>query len=184
MHYEVIVEHYACALFHEAISVRNAASIWDVATLHIEPLGGGVARMQSDSDPHNTRTPGYFRFCAVQQATCNTFSAVCCEHIEVLNLRNVQVRKSGVSRSQIYRHVPGELPVKDSDEAGPSSRNLFLQVPLVLCFRLVPPHVLERGSDARRIAFFEKPNLDGLRVFHVHHSKPKTRRTLNCTLIG
>ena len=60
MHYEVIVKHYACALFHEAISVRNSASIWDVATLHIEALGGVVARMQSDSDPHNTRTAGYF----------------------------------------------------------------------------------------------------------------------------
>jgi hypothetical protein len=29
--------------------------------------------MQSDSDPHNTRTPGYFRFCAVQQAACDPF---------------------------------------------------------------------------------------------------------------
>src|SRR5580658_1694036 len=114
MHHEVIVERHACALFDKAFSVSNAASIWDIATLHIEPLGGVVPRMQSDSDPHNTRTPGHFRFCAVQQAACDTFSAVCCEHIEVLNLRNVQVRKSGVSRSQIYRHVPGELPVKDS----------------------------------------------------------------------
>ena len=54
MHYEVIVEHHGCALFHKAFSVSNAASIWDVATLHIEPLGGVVARMQSDSDPYNT----------------------------------------------------------------------------------------------------------------------------------
>ena len=111
MHHEVIVKHHGCALFHKAFSVRNAASIWDVATLHIEPLGGVVARMQSDSDPYNTRTPGCFRFCAVQQATCDTFSAVRREHIEVLNLRNVQVSKSGVSRSPVYRHVPGELPV-------------------------------------------------------------------------
>jgi hypothetical protein len=40
-------------------------------------MGGVVARMQSDSDPHNTRTPGYFRFCAVQQAACDTFPISC-----------------------------------------------------------------------------------------------------------
>src|SRR5580692_1466881 len=183
MHHEVIVKHHGCALFHKAFSVSNAASIWDVATLHIEPLGGVVARMQSDSDPYNTRTPGCFRFCAVQQAACDTFSAVRREHIEVLNLRNCQVSKSGISRSPVYRHVPGELPVNSSDEAGPSSRHLFLEVPLVLGLRLFPPHPLERGSDARRVAFFEKPNLNGLRVFHTI-LYAKTRLTLNCTLTG
>jgi hypothetical protein len=66
MHYEVIVEHYACALFHEAISVRNAASIRDVAPLRIEPLSGVVPRMQSDCDAYNTRTAGCFTFCAVK----------------------------------------------------------------------------------------------------------------------
>ena len=66
MHYEVIVKHYACALFHKAISVRNAASIRNVATLHIEPLGSVVPRMQSDSDAYNTRTAGCFTFCAVK----------------------------------------------------------------------------------------------------------------------
>ena len=88
MHHEVIVKHHACAFFHKAFSVSDAASIWDVATLHIEPLGGVVARMQSDSDPHNTRTTGYFRFCAAQQAACDTFSAVPREQIKVLNLKN------------------------------------------------------------------------------------------------
>jgi hypothetical protein len=77
MHHEVIVKYHACTLFHKAFSVSNAASIWDVATLYIEPMGGVVARMQSDSDPHNTRTPGYFRFCAVQQAACDTFPISC-----------------------------------------------------------------------------------------------------------
>ena len=66
MHYEVIVKHYACALFHKAISACNAASIRNVATLHIEPLGGIVPRMQSDSDAYNTRTAGCFTFCAVK----------------------------------------------------------------------------------------------------------------------
>src|SRR5437660_11923240 len=120
MHHEVIVKHHACAFFHKAFSVSDAASIWDVATLHIEPLGGVVARMQSDSDPHNTRTPGYFRFCAVQQATCDTFSAVRREHIEVLNFMNVHVSKYGISRSTAYCHVPGELTVNSRDEAAPS----------------------------------------------------------------
>lgn len=66
MHYEVIVNHYACALFHKAILVRNAASVRDVATLRIEPLGGVVPWMQSDSDAYNPRTAGCFTFCAVQ----------------------------------------------------------------------------------------------------------------------
>jgi hypothetical protein len=139
--------------------------------------------MQSDCDAYDTRTAGCFTFCPVKQATRDTFSAVYCEHIEVLNLRNVQVSKSGVGRSPVYRHVPGELPVKDRDEAGPSSRHLFLQVSLVLGLRLFPPHFLERGSDARRVAFFEKPNLNGLRVFHTT-LYANTRLTLNCTLIG
>jgi hypothetical protein len=66
MHYEVIVEHYACTLVHEAISVRNAASIRDVAPLRIEPLSGVVPRMQSYCDAYNIRTPGCFTFCAVE----------------------------------------------------------------------------------------------------------------------
>src|ERR1700757_3517930 len=115
MHHEVIVKHHAGALFHKASPVSNAASIWDVATLDIEPLGGVVAGMQSDSDPHNARTLAHFRFCAVQQAACDTFSAVGCEHVEILNLGNIQVSKSGISGSPVYRHVPGELPVNGSD---------------------------------------------------------------------
>jgi hypothetical protein len=66
MHYEVIIKHYACALFHKAISVRNAATIRDVASLRIEPLSGVVPRMQSDCDAYNTRTAGCFSFCAVK----------------------------------------------------------------------------------------------------------------------
>jgi hypothetical protein len=110
MQYEVIIQHYACALFHKAVSVRDAATIRDVAPLHLEPLTGIVPRMQSDCDAYNTRTAGGFNFCAIKQTTCDTFSTVFCEHIEVLNFGNVQVGKSGVSRSPAYRHVPGELP--------------------------------------------------------------------------
>jgi len=171
MHHEVIVKHHACALFHKAFSVSNAASIWDVAALHIEPLRGVVAWMQSNSDPHNPRTPGYFRFCAVQQATRDTFSTVRREHIEVLNLRNVQVSKSGISRSPVYRHVPGELPVNSSDETGPSSRHLFVQISSVLGLRLFGPYLLEGGGYAWRVAFLEKPNLHGLHV-SLQHSMP------------
>ena|ERR1700721_492488 len=38
---------------------------------------------------------------------------------------------------------------------------------------LFPLHLLERGSDARRVAFFEKPNLNGLCVFHVQPAMPE-----------
>jgi hypothetical protein len=70
MHHEVIVKHHGCALFHKAFSVSNAASIWDVATLHIEPLGDVVPRMQSDSDPHNTAS----RFTESARETLNKVS--------------------------------------------------------------------------------------------------------------
>jgi hypothetical protein len=66
MQYEVIFEHYACALFQKAVSVRNAASIWDVAPLRIEPVSVVVPRMQSDCDAYNNRTAGCFTFCAVK----------------------------------------------------------------------------------------------------------------------
>lgn len=33
-----MVKYHACAFFHKAISVRNRASIRDVAPLRIEPL--------------------------------------------------------------------------------------------------------------------------------------------------
>jgi hypothetical protein len=66
MHYEVIVHHYGCTLLHEAISVRNTATIWDVASLRVEQLSCVVTRVQSDSDADNTRTAGYFIFRAVK----------------------------------------------------------------------------------------------------------------------
>jgi|SRR5215471_13602399 len=126
MHHEFVVNHYACALFHKAISVRNAATIWDVASLRIEPLGGVVSRVQSDSDAYNTRTVGYFRFCAVKQTTCETLSAVGCEHIEVLNFGNLQVSKSTIRRLPVYRDVPAELPINESDDARPASYRLLV----------------------------------------------------------
>jgi hypothetical protein len=66
MDYEVIIKHYACALLHKAISVRNAATIWNVASLRIEPLSGVVPRMQPNCDTDNTRTASCFSFCAVK----------------------------------------------------------------------------------------------------------------------
>jgi hypothetical protein len=66
MHYEVIVKDDASALFHKVISVHNAASIRDVASLRIESLSGVVPRMQSNCDAYNTRTAGCFTFCAVK----------------------------------------------------------------------------------------------------------------------
>jgi hypothetical protein len=107
-----------------------------------------------------------FRFCAIKQSARNTFSAEYREYIEVLYLRNVQISKSGVSRSPVHRHVPRKLAVNGSDKTRPGSRRLLVQIPPVLTLRLVPPHVLERSSDARWIAFIEKPNVNGLRVFH------------------
>jgi len=79
--------------------------------------------------------------------------------------------------------VPGELPVNRGDEAGPSFRHLLLQVPLVLGLRLFPPYLPERGSDVRRVAFFEKPNLNGLRFFHAT-LYAKTHFTLSRTING
>ena len=169
MHYEVIVKAYLCALIHEMISVGNAATIWDVAALNIELLGGVIARMQSHSDAYYRRMPCRFRFRAVKQLARNTFSAEYREHIEVLNLRNVQISKSGVSRSPVYGHVPSKLAVKGSDKTGSSSCQLLMQILPVLALRFVPPHVLEGSSDARRIAFFEKPNVNGLRDFHAYN---------------
>ena len=66
MHYEVFIEYYAFTLFHKAISVSNAASIRDEATLRIEPLSGVVLRMQSHCDAYNAGTALCFTFCAIK----------------------------------------------------------------------------------------------------------------------
>ena len=166
MHYEIIVKPHLGALIHEMTPVGNATTVWDVATLNIEPLACVVARMQPHSDANYSRMPCRFRFRAVEQSGRNAFSAEFREHIEVLNLRNVQVNKSGITRFPVYRHIPGELPVKGCDEARPGSRHLFAEVALVLSLRLVPPHVPERSSDGLWIAFFEKSNANELRFLH------------------
>ena len=54
MQYEIIVKHHACALFHKAISIGDAATVRDEASLSIEPLSSVVPRMQSDCDAYNT----------------------------------------------------------------------------------------------------------------------------------
>ena len=166
MHYKVIVKPYLRAFIHEMISVGDAATIWDVAALNVKLLGGVVTLMQSHSDAHYSRMARRFRFRAFKQSARNAFSAEYHEHIEVLNLRNAQISKSGVSRPPVQRHVPGKLAVYGSDKTRPRSRHVLVQISSVLALGLVPPHVLERGSDARWIAFFEKPNVDGFRVFH------------------
>ena len=166
MHYEIIVKPHLGALIHEMTPVGNATTVWDVATLNIEPLACVVARMQPHSDANYSRMPCRFRFRAVEQSGRNAFSAEFREHIEVLNLRDVQISKSGVSRSPVHGHVPGKLAVNGSDKARSGSRRLLVQIPPILPLRLVPPHVPERSSDGLWIAFFEKSNANELRFLH------------------
>ena len=62
------------------------------------------------------------------------------------------------------------MPMK---RVGVPTSLLTRELASVLGLRLFPPHVRERGSDTRRIAFFEKPNLDSIRNFTVQHFMPK-----------
>jgi hypothetical protein len=63
---EVIVKHYLGTLFHIAVSVGNSPTVWDVAALHIQPLGVIVARMQTHSELKSAQvatTGAITRFC-------------------------------------------------------------------------------------------------------------------------
>lgn len=111
--------------------------------------------------------PCGFRFRAIKQSARNMFSAKFRQHIEVLNFRNVAISKSGVSRLPVHRHVAGKLAVKGGDKTRAVSGLLLLQISPVAAFRLVPPHLEERGSDARWIAVVEKPNVNRVRVCHM-----------------
>src|SRR5207237_5343200 len=95
---EIIIKYDVCTFFNIAVSIGNATAIRDVTALHIEPLGLVVAGMQSYSDANNTGTARRLGFRLVQQSARDPAVAKFGEHVQVLNLRNLQFDKSRISR--------------------------------------------------------------------------------------
>src|SRR6516225_5619008 len=112
---EVIVKHYLRTFFHIAVSVGNSPTVRDVAALPVQPLGVIVARMQTHSDAHNATTARCFPFCMVQQSARDTPSPKLWEHVQILNLGNLQVNKSQISRQPVHCDITGELATDSSN---------------------------------------------------------------------
>src|SRR5579884_506637 len=128
MHDEVIVERDLGALIHETILVGNAATIRDVATFNVKPLGRVVAGMESHSDADHSGMPCHLRFGTVEQSGRDTVSAAARHDIQVLDLRNIQISNPGVSRSPVNCDVAGEVAVDGSDKTRPASLRLLAQI--------------------------------------------------------
>src|SRR3977135_201290 len=128
MQYKIVVKHYLDILPNILVPVGNSVAIWNVASQHIQSLGSVVPSMQPHPDTNDTITASCLRFCKIQQAARDTTSAKCGKQIHVLDLRNLQLSKSGICRPPVDGYVTGELPVDGSNHAGAASRRLLLQV--------------------------------------------------------
>src|SRR5216684_394940 len=110
MKHKIVVEHYLDILPDILVSVGNATAVWKVASQHIQSLGSVVPSMQPHPDTHDTVTANCLLFCKIQQAARDTTSAKCGKHIQVLDLRNLQLSKSGIRRPPVDGYITCELP--------------------------------------------------------------------------
>src|SRR5579863_2471397 len=149
MQYKVVVKHYLDILPDILVSVGNATADWNVAPQRIQSLGSVVPSMQPHPDTNDTITASRLRFCKIQQAARDTTSAKCGKHVQVLDLRNLQLSKSGIRRPPVDGYITREFPVDGSNQAGAVSRRLLLQVQLILCLRFDRTDARECRLDDR-----------------------------------
>src|SRR5208282_6199625 len=118
MQYKIVVKHYLDVLPNILVAVGNATAVWNVASQPIQPLGSVVPGMQPHPDTNDTMTASCLRFGNIQQAARDTASAKCGKHIQILDLRNLQLSKSGICWPPVDGHITPELLVDGSDQAG------------------------------------------------------------------
>src|SRR5208282_1840333 len=118
MQYKIVVKHYLDILPNILVSVGNATAVWNIASQHIQSLGSIVPSMQPHPDANDTITACCLRFGNIQQAARDTTSAKCGKHIQVLDLRNLQLSKSGICRPPVDGYITCELLVDGSNQAG------------------------------------------------------------------
>jgi hypothetical protein len=128
--------------------------------------------MQSHSDSHDAGMTRHFRLRTVEQMGCDALSPELPKDIQVLNLRNVQLRESRIGRSPIHRHLSRKPPINNGNEARSGASHLLAQILPVLRFRFIPTHLREGGSDDNRIVFIQRPNREVLRVVHTQYFMP------------
>ena len=110
MQYKIVVKHYLDILPNILVPVGNATTVWNVASQRIQSLGSVVPSMQPHPDTNDKIIASCLRFCKIQQAACNTTSAKCGKHIQVLDLRNLQLGKSRICRPPVDGYITCELP--------------------------------------------------------------------------
>ncbi len=133
MQYKIVVKHYLNILPNILVSVGNPTSVWNVASQHIQSLGSAVPSMQPHPDSNDTRSASCLGFCKIQQAASDASSSKCRKHIQVLDLRNLQLGESGICWPPVDGHVTSELLIDDSNQAGAASCRFLLQVHLIHC---------------------------------------------------
>jgi len=167
MHDKIIVQHYLNILPYILVAVGNPAAVWNVASQPIESLSSVVPGMQPHSDANDTRTASCPPFGKIQQAARDTTSAKCGKHIQVLNLRNLQLSKSGICWPPVHGHITRELSVDGSNKAGAGSRFLFLQVQSKFCFRFDPADARECRRDDGWVLLTQWANLNAPERFRL-----------------
>src|SRR5271170_7322292 len=155
MQYKIVVKHYLDILPNILISVGNAMAVWNVASQDIQSLGSVVPNMQPHPDTNDTITASCLRFCNIQQAARDTTSAKCGKHIQVLDLRNLQISKSGICRLPVDGYITCELSVNGSNQGGAASCRLLLQVQLILCLWFDRTDARKCRRDDRRVMLIQ-----------------------------
>jgi len=115
MQYKIVVKHYLDILPNILVSVGNATAVRNVASQHIQSLGSVVPSMQPHPDTNDTITASYSCFCKIQQAARDTTSAKGGKHIQVLDLRNLPISKSGICRPPVDGQITCEFRVDGSN---------------------------------------------------------------------
>src|SRR5262252_7906003 len=108
MQYQIVVEYYLDVLPNILVSVGDPTAVGNVASQPIQSLGSVVPGMQPHPDTNETITASCLGFCKIQQAARDTTSAKRGKNIQVLDLRNLQLSKSGICRPPVDGYITRE----------------------------------------------------------------------------
>src|SRR5438874_11098781 len=114
--------------------------------------------MQAHTDSGDGEARGDFRFSAIKQLRCNSHRAKCRNHVEVLDLRNIQFREGRILGRPVHRHISGEEVAGSRHKTSSMSRSMLREVSLILRNGFTPADLREGRGVYWWVFFVQRTN--------------------------
>ena len=139
---------------------RDAAPIWDIAALHVEPLSGSVRRIEPDRDADSRRARKGSGLGNVEKGAGNAAAPVIRVYIQIADLRDTKLGEGKVRRTPAQRDEPGNGVAATRDPEEPFAASLLAEIRFKKARRLAPAHGRKRRVEEDTVPSNEQRHLE------------------------